>query len=134
MLNPFDMGLALDGEDKQSAIAMAVAIVAEMANASTRKPVTTSEWNLLKSAVQWTVDSGRGDDGIDAVRHWLGRYPDNAASDLDRVDHLVPVARELAFNLRDFGSQGAYGHFFNCLLYTSPSPRDRQKSRMPSSA
>ena len=26
--------------------------------------------------------------------------------------------------------QGGYG----CLLYTSPSPRDRQKSRMPSSA
>ena len=24
--------------------------------------------------------------------------------------------------------------FKNCLLYTSPSPRDRQKSRMPSSA
>ena len=31
-----------------------------------------------------------------------------------------------------------YDHFHakggNCLLYTSPSPRDRQKSRMPSSA
>ena len=25
-------------------------------------------------------------------------------------------------------------HIKNCLLYTSPSPRDRQKSRMPSSA
>ena len=24
--------------------------------------------------------------------------------------------------------------YLNCLLYTSPSPRDRQKSRMPSSA
>ena len=24
--------------------------------------------------------------------------------------------------------------YINCLLYTSPSPRDRQKSRMPSSA
>ena len=24
--------------------------------------------------------------------------------------------------------------FLDCLLYTSPSPRDRQKSRMPSSA
>ena len=24
--------------------------------------------------------------------------------------------------------------YWNCLLYTSPSPRDRQKSRMPSSA
>ena len=26
-----------------------------------------------------------------------------------------------------------HGHYL-CLLYTSPSPRDRQKSRMPSSA
>ena len=26
------------------------------------------------------------------------------------------------------------GVFIACLLYTSPSPRDRQKSRMPSSA
>ena len=26
------------------------------------------------------------------------------------------------------------GRVLNCLLYTSPSPRDRQKSRMPSSA
>ena len=26
------------------------------------------------------------------------------------------------------------GEFCFCLLYTSPSPRDRQKSRMPSSA
>ena len=25
-------------------------------------------------------------------------------------------------------------HIESCLLYTSPSPRDRQKSRMPSSA
>ena len=24
--------------------------------------------------------------------------------------------------------------YYACLLYTSPSPRDRQKSRMPSSA
>ena len=26
------------------------------------------------------------------------------------------------------------GKYWTCLLYTSPSPRDRQKSRMPSSA
>ena len=25
-------------------------------------------------------------------------------------------------------------HYYDCLLYTSPSPRDRQKTRMPSSA
>ena len=29
---------------------------------------------------------------------------------------------------------GVGGHYYDCLLYTSPSPRDRQKSRMPSSA
>ena len=28
----------------------------------------------------------------------------------------------------------AEGEYYCCLLYTSPSPRDRQKSRMPSSA
>ena len=29
---------------------------------------------------------------------------------------------------------GISGHLINCLLYTSPSPRDRTRSRMPSSA
>ena len=32
------------------------------------------------------------------------------------------------------GRQAAVDVFRGCLLYTSPSPRDRQKSRMPSSA
>ena len=32
------------------------------------------------------------------------------------------------------GSVSMTGSFGTCLLYTSPSPRDRQKSRMPSSA
>ena len=31
-------------------------------------------------------------------------------------------------------SEGNKVELFTCLLYTSPSPRDRQKSRMPSSA
>ena len=36
-----------------------------------------------------------------------------------------------AFDYKIIGTRiGVYG----CLLYTSPSPRDRQKSRMPSSA
>ena len=40
----------------------------------------------------------------------------------------------LSYNL-DFDNEEQKGdQFFDCLLYTSPSPRDRQKSRMPSSA
>ena len=38
------------------------------------------------------------------------------------------LLRTMAQGSRNLGMSG------NCLLYTSPSPRDRQKSRMPSSA
>ena len=40
------------------------------------------------------------------------------------------------FNLPSRPKQGqkGIGRLSSCLLYTSPSPRDRQKSRMPSSA
>ena len=37
-------------------------------------------------------------------------------------DNLIPIT---------FGSLGS---LYSCLLYTSPSPRDRTRSRMPSSA
>ena len=33
-----------------------------------------------------------------------------------------------------YDTHGTPLHDATCLLYTSPSPRDRQKSRMPSSA
>ena len=36
--------------------------------------------------------------------------------------------------LRDVKLRNVLSQFDVCLLYTSPSPRDRQKSRMPSSA
>ena len=42
------------------------------------------------------------------------------------VDHGVPHSDGFGF--------GVVGLYYVCLLYTSPSPRDRQKSRMPSSA
>ena len=34
----------------------------------------------------------------------------------------------------DGAPEAADAKYEHCLLYTSPSPRDRQKSRMPSSA
>ena len=44
-------------------------------------------------------------------------------------------ARSNATNsLEDIAELVEYAHLFNCLLYTSPSPRDRTRSRMPSSA
>ena len=37
-------------------------------------------------------------------------------------------------NEKDTGHYQAFGNLYICLLYTSPSPRDRTRSRMPSSA
>ena len=42
------------------------------------------------------------------------------------------VAR--ALEILEFGETKAAGLVLNCLLYTSPSPRDLSTSRMPSSA
>ena len=39
-----------------------------------------------------------------------------------------------ALNLKDSGMDVIVGLYKGCLLYTSPSPRDRTRSRMPSSA
>ena len=47
---------------------------------------------------------------------------------------LVISARGINPLVRKFFDQIAAGRIDACLLYTSPSPRDRQKSRMPSSA
>ena len=59
--------------------------------------------------------------------------------DLDDANH-VSFRSDWFFDISDSASLRVFGQFFDadnngaCLLYTSPSPRDRQKSRMPSSA
>ena len=50
---------------------------------------------------------------------------------------IIKTAEELQQNAEQTSSdtrQQISGKVSVCLLYTSPSPRDRQKSRMPSSA
>ena len=66
-----------------------------------------------------------------------GHILPNIVKDIDDlVDGYGVVRLEEAIELRKLSKkkillmQGVY----SCLLYTSPSPRDRQKSRMPSSA
>ena len=55
----------------------------------------------------------------------LGYLEENFASKLKSGDTFYFAGKMLQFiKIRDM----------TCLLYTSPSPRDRQKSRMPSSA
>ena len=46
-----------------------------------------------------------------------------------KIDEVIEIHERLELMAKQFNEWNAY-----CLLYTSPSPRDRQKSRMPSSA
>ena len=58
------------------------------------------------------------------------KHCDNSSLDFQAL--VTKLDAELA--IRD-GEDHAFYHQFNgCLLYTSPSPRDVEESRMPSSA
>src|SRR5665213_1032542 len=46
----------------------------------------------------------------------------------------APSLRRKLILLAKVQDEAGHGLYIYCLLYTSPSPRDRQKSRMPSSA
>ena len=75
------------------------------------------------SSVQWAMPTVTAQNPImfsasliqEAMPPARGRYVQPA---IDQQEAMPPVL----------------GRFGGCLLYTSPSPRDRQKSRMPSSA
>ena len=52
-----------------------------------------------------------------------------------RIDLLGVKKEDLPAIWADLNAAGMVsGHAYGCLLYTSPSPRDRTRSRMPSSA
>ena len=50
------------------------------------------------------------------------------------LNHALNTAEQVAATDLTVLIVGESGVGKDCLLYTSPSPRDRQKSRMPSSA
>ena len=52
----------------------------------------------------------------------------------DALKHECGVAMLRLLKPLEFYKQKYGTSFYGCLLYTSPSPRDRTRSRMPSSA
>ena len=64
----------------------------------------------------------------DRIFDWYLRLIDGLEPDVDAS------AGDSEEGLYDSEGQDIESDGDSCLLYTSPSPRDRQKSRMPSSA
>jgi len=62
------------------------------------------------------------------VRHWLQETMESTEN------RLTLTHREQHRILRRLTEAVMFEEFIHCLLYTSPSPRDRTRSRMPSSA
>src|SRR5674476_1623529 len=72
-------------------------------------------------------------EGLTAEQLAIRSVPPSTMSLLGMICHLARV--EHSWTRRVFEGQIELPQLYRtCLLYTSPSPRDRQKSRMPSSA
>ena len=75
----------------------------------------------IRDGVVWTLDS---------VDLFTGQSP---LEDQDEEFRIIKTPHQNKFVVRS-AEELRERLPKNCLLYTSPSPRDRQKSRMPSSA
>ena len=108
------------------------------------KLIAGTEWEgkSLEDIITGTYDKGAvAQNGIfnNASQHWnhmqfwemMGPSGQKMPSELESriADAFGSVDKFKA----DFAAAGA-GQFGSCLLYTSPSPRDKRQSRMPSSA
>ena len=66
--------------------------------------------------------------------HKMHSFLEGAFFDVDQNLWLSDVPYGRVFRISPEGYWEVMHEIDGCLLYTSPSPRDRQKSRMPSSA
>ena len=75
-----------------------------------------------------------GDEYITRVRHATDgkeiKWSSTMICNLDKVDNI----RYFDYGLPERFKKAAIWQRYDCLLYTSTSPRDRSVSRMPSSA
>ena len=91
---------------------------------------TDGEWN--RKAYE------RGIEGSKRVIEWCDTNPtfDMVNDSIEKEVSAMMIATIFVHNEEEYIALKNSGRtdLISCLLYTSPSPRDRQKSRMPSSA
>ena len=68
---------------------------------------------------------------LDEVKLWLSTAEYFIDVDYSFIGSIIGLPKVVLKNKDAFE---AFNHYRSCLLYTSPSPRDRTRSRMPSSA
>ena len=94
--------------------------------ASWEQPMLTGEFNA--QGVTRVLDAIRQVDS--SIRFYQASSSEMYGKVLE-----VPQTETTPFYPRSpYGVAKVFGHYITCLLYTSPSPRDVEESRMPSSA
>ena len=91
--------------------------------------VNVVNW-VLNNIYRWIdyfdLNTGGGSGGLTHVH--------NSSRPRLQIPFNLPVGNKLSGLTVSKRIEESVGGVSSCLLYTSPSPRDRQKSRMPSSA
>ena len=77
----------------------------------------------------WKVFGNTDKDALDAIQN----KNISKQEALEKFNSVIGVS-DVSFDVKPGEIFCVMGLSGSCLLYTSPSPRDRQKSRMPSSA
>ena len=69
---------------------------------------------------------------LEAAKNIVAKYPEDKQQ--SAVMALLYIAQRQNNNWIPLAAMKYIAKFLDCLLYTSPSPRDMRRSRMPSSA
>ena len=120
-----------DAQAKLDAITLAVGTLNSLASQVTTQ---ASVAGYLVDNVRATYSVGGA---VEEDHRQLRSIESDTSRSIQDVDRLIgdlnaEISRQNGFLARERSNLAALS--YGCLLYTSPSPRDRQKSRMPSSA
>ena len=99
-----------------------------MSNLLGTTQVTSSDFNSVKALVQGEVDTFLGFKFITSNRLAKGGN-DRTCIAFAQDGITLAVGKDVSARIDERADKS-----YACLLYTSPSPRDRTRSRMPSSA
>ena len=102
--------------------------------------IKNKNYNFNKDQILEYLPNKYIEEAVKTISSWDTYKPTplvelNKLSDYLNIDKIYYKDEGFRFHLRSFKALGgAYAVDKICLLYTSPSPRDRTRSRMPSSA
>jgi len=73
------------------------------------------EETIIKNSVYWAFLKEQNNATIDDIYYFLKTYPRHASEEIEELkakENIIEKAHKLAFNLKEFTSEGSYGKYF----------------------